>query len=149
MSPKINLIIDIVAAVVYIIAANPLITGLAVHEWVSLGLILVLVVHTATHADWIVAAFKKHASMPQKGRLALDIVSLIVFMVVTVSGIMVSRYVLPLFGFVASGYFIWEPLHAISAKLLLALLLVHIAVNWRWIVSLLPWRATAKKEKYD
>lgn len=149
MSPKTNLIIDIIAVLVYVIAANPLITGLAVHEWVSLGLILVLVVHTATHVDWIATAIKKHASMPQKGRLILDVASLIVFMVVTVSGIMVSRYLLPLIGFVAPGYFIWEPLHAISAKLLLALLLVHIAVNWRWIASLLPWKATAKKEKYD
>jgi hypothetical protein len=57
-------------------------------------------------------------------------------MVVTVSGLMVSRHILPLFGLVAPGYFFWNPLHSISAKVLLALLLVHIVSHWRWLASL-------------
>ena len=37
--------------------------------------------------------------------------------------------VLPALGLYARGYFFWDPLHAASAKVLLALLLVHLALN--------------------
>ena len=42
-----------------------------------------------------------------------------------VSGVLVSATVLPTFGLFAPGYFVWDPLHAVSAKVLLALVLVH------------------------
>lgn len=42
-----------------------------------------------------------------------------------VSGVFVSATVLSAFGLFAPGYFVWDPLHAASAKVLLALVLVH------------------------
>ena len=57
------------------------------------------------------------------------------FMTVTVSGIMVSGAVLPALGLYADGYYFWDPLHAIAAKALLALLLVHVVAHWRWLVG--------------
>ena len=125
-------IVDAVALVVYIIAANPAVTGLALHEWASLGLAFVFVVHTAQHYDWAIEAFKnlRHpSSLAQTARLVVDILLVVVFMVVTVSGLMVSRHILPLLGLVAPGYFFWNPLHSMSAKVLLALLVIHIAIN--------------------
>lgn len=50
-------------------------------------------------------------------------------MTVTVSGLGVSGTVLHAFGLYVDGYFVWAPLHAIAAKVLLALLLVHVAVH--------------------
>lgn len=41
-----------------------------------------------------------------------------------VSGAMVSGTLLPSLGFYATGYYFWGPLHALSAKVLLAALLV-------------------------
>ena len=136
MRPSINLIIDIIAAVAYLIVANPLITGWVIHEWLGIGIVFVFIVHCATHFDWVAGAFKKRASTGSKANLALDIATLIAFLVVTVSGLMVSRIVLPLFGYVAVGYFFWNPLHSISAKVLFALLLMHVVVHWRWFASL-------------
>jgi hypothetical protein len=139
-------IIDAIAALVYLIAANPAITGLLVHEWVSLGVLFVFIVHVAQHYDWVAENFKRmwqHPSFATTGNLILDIVTVVAFMAVTVSGIMVSRHILPLFGFVAPGYFFWNPVHAISAKLLLALLIVHVVVHFKWFVALLP-----KREKF-
>ena len=43
-----------------------------------------------------------------------------------VSGIMVSGALLPSLGLYATGYYFWDPVHALSAKVLLAALLVHI-----------------------
>jgi hypothetical protein len=58
-------------------------------------------------------------------------------MSVTVSGLMVSRHILPLFGLVAPDYFFWNPLHSIAAKILLALLVVHVVVHGKWLWGLL------------
>jgi hypothetical protein len=131
-----NLIIDVVALVVYLVAANPAITGLAIHEWVSLGIIVVFLVHCSVHFDWIVDTVKRHAANISTANLILDVITLVVFMVVTVSGLLVSRHILPLLGFVAPGYFFWSPVHAIAAKVLLALLFVHVVVHFKWFASL-------------
>jgi hypothetical protein len=128
--------VDCIAAVIYLASANPGITGLAVHEWVSIGVFLVFVVHTAQHYDWVIDTFKKLRQKPplsSVGNLVLDAATVVVFMVVTVSGIMVSRHILPLLGLVAPGYFFWSPLHSISAKVLLALLVVHVVAHARWL----------------
>lgn len=143
-----RLVIDLVAAAVYLIAANPVFTGLLIHEWISLGIVIVLIVHVAASFDPALAALRRRADRFGIANLVLDGALLVVFMVVAVSGIMVSRHILPLLGFVAPGYFFWNPLHAISAKLLLALLIVHVAAHFKWFVALLPKRGTSlDKEK--
>jgi hypothetical protein len=131
-----NLIIDAVALVLYLLAANPAVTGLLLHEYLSLALLVVIAAHCAVHYDWVLAVLKKHVAGGDTANLVLDAVSLLAFLLVTVSGLMVSRFILPLFGYVAGGYFIWKPLHSISAKVLLALMLVHVIVHWRWFVSM-------------
>ena len=73
----------------------------------------------------------------------MDALIVVGFMVATVSGLMVSGTVLQVLGLYAPGYFFWDPLHAIAAKLLLALLVVHVAVHARWIVRM------ARKGKGD
>ena len=42
---------------------------------------------------------------------------------------------LPALGLYADGYYFWDPLHAIAAKALLALLLVHVVAHWRWLAG--------------
>jgi hypothetical protein len=143
----VNGAIDIAATIAYFIAATPNITGLAVHEWVSLGVLVVFVVHVAQHYDWIADTLRKltrHPPLSQTGNLALDVATVIAFIVAMVSGIMVSRYVLPALGFVAPGYFFWLPTHLMSAKILLALLVVHVAVHARPLWSYLKGRRHSK-----
>jgi hypothetical protein len=143
---KHRLAIDIVALVIYLVAANPALTGLLVHEWISLGIIIVFIIHCAVNFDWIVDTVKKHKPNTHTMNLVLDIALLVVFLVVTVSGLMVSRHILPLFGLVAPGYFFWSPLHSISAKILLALLVVHIVVHFKWFTLLIKRK---KKENIE
>jgi len=149
------IVVDILAVTFYIIAANPAITGLGIHEWISLGLFLVFLVHGIQHYDWAVEVFKKMKSRPavartdglpsvetgtvksrssaaQTANLILGILLIAVFMVVVVSGIMISRHILPLLGFVAPGYFFWNPLHSLSAKVLLALAVIHVVAHAGW-----------------
>lgn len=131
MSAKTNLAVDGAALLAYLAVANPAIAGISVHEWASLGLLLVLLVHLAMHVDWAARALSGFAaaSPARKGRLVLDTLILVSLAAVGVSGIMVSGSVLGALGLYASGYFFWDPLHAVSAKVLLALIVVHVALH--------------------
>ena len=137
MDRKKNLAIDIGALVVYLVVANPALTGIGAHEWLGFGVLLAFFIHCVVHGDWIfsVASGLKSASWGARGNFALDALILVAFATVMVSGLCISGAVLPFAGLYAPGYFFWDPLHAISAKVLLALLLVHVVVHGRWIAS--------------
>ena len=130
--------VDAVALAAYLAAATPALTGVAVHEWLGIGVFVAFFVHAVQHAGWVADAVRgsiRNPSLARTGNLALDALVLVVFMVVTVSGVLISGAVLPAFGLYAGGYYFWDPLHAIAAKALLALLLVHVVVHWRWVAS--------------
>lgn len=132
-----NLAVDLVALAVYLVAANPALTGIGLHEWLGLGVLLAFLVHTAMHVDWALEALRGSLARPswaRTGNLALDLLVVVAFMACAVSGLMVSGAVLPALGLYAEGYYFWDPLHAASAKLLLALLLVHVVVHRKQIV---------------
>lgn len=138
MSRKAILAIDGIALAIYLVAANPSITGIPAHEWLGVAVLVALIAHCTFSLPRffdMVRACRCSFSAASAGSLALDALILIVFMACLVSGAMVSGTLLPAFGFVAHGYYFWDPLHATSAKMLLALLLVHIVMHWRWIAS--------------
>ena len=149
---KRNLAIDSVALLAYLVAANPAFTGIDLHEWLGLGVLIVFLVHCALHVDWVADATRRARSNPtgaRTGNLALDALILVAFMTVTVSGVLVSGAVLPALGLYAQGYYFWDPLHAVSAKLLLALLLVHVAVHWKWMASALKKRKDGRDDRVE
>ena len=125
-----RIVFDIVMLIVYLLAAFPAITGIVVHEWVSLVAIILLVGHCAFRGMF---GGLRMGSMPSAVRVARVVLNVLIGLSLAtcaVSGIMVSGTVLPTFGVFATGYYFWDPLHALSAKILLALLLVHVALNF-------------------
>lgn len=143
MSLKKKALIDIVALVIYAIVATPALTGIPLHEWAGIAIFVVFIVHWAVNHDWVTKSVKHSLEKPtvaRTGNLMLDILILITFIVCTVSGILISGTVLQVFSLYAEGYFFWVPLHAASAKVLLALIIVHIVVHWKWIVHVVRGR---------
>ncbi|WP_139652125.1 DUF4405 domain-containing protein [Raoultibacter phocaeensis] len=131
-------VVDAIALAVYLVVANPALTGIAVHEWLGLAVFVVFLAHAVQHAGWIADTVSTAVKSPAPARianLALDALILVAFMVVTVSGLLVSGAVLPALGLYADGYYFWDPLHSIAAKALLALLLVHVVVHWKWLCN--------------
>ena len=140
------LVVDALALVLYIVVSLPAMTGVGAHEWLGLGIGLVLLVHGAQHVDFAGHLLTSRGAWRAKGRILLDAALVLSVAVVVLSGLMESGTVLPAFGFYAEGYYFWGPLHAASAKVLLALLVVHGALNlgsaWR-----LAQRARAKEDE--
>ena len=137
MSTKKNLLVDFVILVGLLIALEPGITGIAVHEWLSIALAITMIVHILLHWDWVINVgvkfFKKlfHSSRLQ---FVVDVVLLVAFVLVMLSGILISRSVLSVLGIHLQVSRIWELLHRMSADVTLLLTAVHFAQHWSWIV---------------
>lgn len=147
-----TLFIDAAALLVYAAAALPALTGVPVHEWLGLALLVPVLVHCVLHADWVATTLVRlgrGAGPARVGHLALDAALLVAFMVVLVSGLGISGTVLQAFGLYVDGYYAWGPLHAIAAKALLALLLVHVAVHAGSLYNLLKRRGASKAPAHD
>ncbi|MFR7404215.1 MAG: DUF4405 domain-containing protein [Coriobacteriaceae bacterium] len=102
--------------------------------------------HGAQHVDFAGRLLTSRGCLASKGTNFARAALVLSVAVVVLSGLMESGTVLPAFGFYAEGYDFWGPLHAASAKVLLALLVVHGALNlgsaWR-----LAQRARAKEDE--
>lgn len=133
-----KLIVDVVALAAYLVAANPALTGINAHEWIGCGLLVVFVVHSIQHYDQVGDAFRgsSKGKLLKRFNIVVDMLVLMLFMVVTVSGFGISGAVLSAFGTYVDGYFLWNPLHSISAKVLLVLLIVHLVLHGDWIMGL-------------
>lgn len=148
----VKLVIDAVALVAYVIVSLPSLTGVAPHEWLGLAVAVVLIVHLAQHLGHVVSSARRAASpgparAVRAGRAVLAVLLGIALAVCVTSGVMVSGAVLPAFGLYAEGYYFWNPLHAVSAKVLLALLLIHLFLNAGMAYRLLQRKKpSAKKE---
>ena len=135
---KRNLLIDTGVLVLFLVTLNPSLTGLAIHEWLSVGLGGVLLTHVLLHWQWVVETtrrlFGRLASQARFNYL-LNLLLLGAFTLVIGSGIMVSEEMLPFLGFrMASGGF-WSTLHHLSAEWIIWIAGLHVAVHWKWIVN--------------
>ena len=119
--------LDAVAAALFAAAVLPQVTGVAAHEWLGIAALAALLAHLAASLDALAGLCRAAArgSFLVLACVALDAALFLALAACAVSGALVSATVLPAFGLFAPGYFVWDPLHAASAKVLLALVLVH------------------------
>jgi Domain of unknown function (DUF4405) len=142
MSSKIHLIVDTIALVAFLIVFEPLMTGLAIHEWLSLALAGVLIVHILLHWKWVTSVttrFFKRLSHSSRINYVVNALLFVVFTVVVFSGLMISETVMPFLGFQTRHAQIWRALHTLSADLTLLLVGLHFALHWRWVANAI-WR---------
>lgn len=140
MSTKTNLWVDIAIFVGFLVAYEAHLTGIAWHEWLSIALTLVILLHLVLHWDWIVQVGKRffhkffHSSRLD---FVVDALLFVMFVLVMVSGIAISRSVLAMLGLRINASPTWRFLHSWSANLSVFLLALHFALHWKWIVNAL------------
>lgn len=136
--PKINLWVDVGLFSAILLALAPVLTGLAIHEWLSLTLAVAVIVHLLLHWSWIVTTLGRFFSkLPGAARLnlVLNVAFFIDFTLVTFTGVMISREALPLFGLTLPRSELWSGLHRLTADLSVFIVGLHVALHWKWIVS--------------
>lgn len=112
-------------------------TGIAVHEWLGLAVGLVLLVHLTLHWDWVVRTTRRMLRRRGQDRLIwlVNLALLFAMTLCVASGILISRVAMPALGFFFIASPFWNRLHILTADITLGLVPVHIALRWRWIVS--------------
>jgi hypothetical protein len=141
MRARSRFLLDLVIACGLIAAYRPSWTGISLHEWVSIAIIVPLAVHLVVNWEWcvrIAKTFVKRLFHTSRANFVVDASLLVASVAVMLSGVMVSP-IPSWFGFQPSQFLVWARLHAWSANAIIALFAVHAALHWRWIV------ATAKR----
>ena len=129
--------LDALLLVAYTLAYSLGFTGIATHEWLGIGLGVVLLVHLTLHWDWVVRTTRKLFARGGRERF-IWLVNLLLLASMTLciaSGILISEVALPQLGITLPASFFWRQMHDTTATLTLILVPIHAALRWRWIVG--------------
>lgn len=129
--------LDALLLIAYTLAYSLGFTGIATHEWLGIGLGVVLLVHLTLHWDWVIRTTRKLLGRGGRERF-IWLVNLLLLLSMTlcvVSGILISEVALPQLGISLPGSFFWRQMHGTTATLTLILVPVHAALRWRWIAG--------------
>jgi hypothetical protein len=138
--------LDALLLVGYTLAYSLGFTGLASHEWLGIGLGVVLLVHLTLHWDWVVRTTRKLLRPGGRERFiwAVNLLLLLTMTLCVMSGILISEVALPGLGIIPAASSFWRQMHNTTATLTLILVPVHAALRWRWIAGvarrLVSWR---------
>lgn len=135
---KIRLYLDISLFVSFFFLNAPQFTGITLHEWASFVFIPAVILHILLDWKWIVSITKR-IFKKLNGEIRFNyILDMLLFFFMTsmiVSGILISEETLPSLGIHIQIDPFWTAFHALSANLLMAIVGIHLALHWKWIVN--------------
>ncbi|MGY0392198.1 DUF4405 domain-containing protein [Bizionia sp. KMM 8389] len=137
---KTRVILDLFFFILMIAVLIPQSTGIAIHEWLSFIILIPFFLHLIINWNWIVSYSKNLFKKPlrkTKFDYFFNWVLYIDMLLVTVSGIVISEAALPAIGIHFNINPFWTTIHNASATLFIALLGIHLALHWKWIVKTL------------
>lgn len=133
-----KLLLDLGTFIAFLVAMEPRASGIPVHEWLSVAAAAVIVAHLLLNWEWIVAVSRRFfsgANADARLNYVLNWALFVDGVLIMLSGLMISRAVLPLFGWVMPRSHTWRELHDVTANIFVALLGVHVAMHWNWITT--------------
>lgn len=133
-----KIILDLMMAVTFVLLMNPrVLNGLPFHEIAGLVIGVAVLTHIGLNYRWVSNTTKKifDPKLPKKARfsLLLNVLLLIFMAAVIVTGILISRVVLP--SLAIQGNHTIRGIHSFSADATLAIVGLHVGVHWQWIMS--------------
>lgn len=134
----VNYLVDMTIFLAFLVAMNPHLTGIAIHEWLSIAFGAMIMTHLLLHWQWIVGITRRFFGHITKAARLNYFVNLLFFVDMTIiifTGIMISESALPALGITLSHSFAWRSLHELSANLALPILGLHVGLHWRWILN--------------
>jgi cytochrome b561 len=130
--------LDIALLVAFALDYSFKFTGLTIHEWIGLGFGVALLLHITLHWDWVLRTTKRlfgRLAGRERLRWFVDLALMFVMTMCVASGILISRSALPALGLTPAAGPFWTGLHTTSADITVALVGLHVALSWRWILT--------------
>ena len=129
-----NWIIDSVLFAGFLVACWLDLTGVEMHQWIGMIIGAFAVFHLALHWSWVKSVttrFFKHTSGQARIFYVIDSSLLLGFFLIVVTGLIISTWLsLPL-----GNYDGLKNIHIIISAFTLAMIVLKIALHWRWIVT--------------
>jgi hypothetical protein len=135
---KTKLWLDLIIFIAFLVAMEPHSSGLAIHEWLTLSVMAVLVIHLLLSWDWITEITRRFLGKLGGQTRINYLLNWLLFIdgtLLMVSGVMISEVALPAVGIKLPLGFAWRRLHDMSANFALILLGLHTALHWSWVVN--------------
>lgn len=135
---KVKIYVDIFLFVLMIVVLIPQSTGIPIHEWAGFIILIPFLFHLVINWNWIANSstkFLKKEGHKTRFSFVLNWLLYLSMILVTISGIVISESALPVFGIHFEPDQFWSVVHNLSATLLMAILGIHIALHWKWIVG--------------
>lgn len=148
MRARTNLRLDVAIGVAFLVAANPPVTGLAVHEWLGIAFGMALVAHLVLHWEWIVTATRRLFGGEGRGarlNYAVDVVLFVAVTAVTLSGLLISRHVLAALGLPSEPARVWTDIHSFAADVSIVAMGAHLGLHWNWLALNMPRLVTSNR----
>ena len=133
-------LLDSALTMLTLVLLSVVLTGVALHEWLGVVLIVLLVVHLLLSWSWITATLRRFfAPLAPLVRInaVLNLLLFVVSVVVLASGLLISVVALPFFGVHPFPTMFLRLLHLVSADVLLIVVALHLGLNWKWVAAAL------------
>ncbi|MCL4251654.1 MAG: DUF4405 domain-containing protein [Anaerolineae bacterium] len=148
---RINLYLDALLVIAFIVDLEVRFTGVHIHELLGVFLGAVILIHLILHWRWIVSITRTFLRKPlHESRLSylLNIALFADMLILIVTGILIARTLGLNLTAVQQYSRMFERLHRITADLSLLIVAFHVALHWKWIATqarkyLLPARQAA------
>ena len=134
-----KILFDVIMLVLLVVVYTARSTGTAAHEYIGLAIYLLFIIHLAYYYKWIINVgkrlFDKNFSARQKFMYLVNFLLLFGFILIGLSGIMISRVVFKI------DMPLWRPLHTVSSAFTVILLAIHLGLHWKMIINAVKTKA--------
>ena len=131
---KTNWYLDVILLLLFLILFFMDITGVALHQWLGVGLGLLIMIHLINHWDWVECIISRFfGKTSNKARLyaVIDALLLLGLVMIIESGLVISTW----FNLTWIDYATWWEIHIYSAISTLVLTVIKIALHRTWIIN--------------
>lgn len=129
--------LDIIMAIVFALLFNKFALGLTFHEIAGLAIGAAFIIHKLLNAKWIKCVtqniFNKNLLFKTRLNYILDILLLLCFAFIIISGIFISKVLFP--NIDISGESTFKLLHISISYATLMLIGIHIGLHWDWVMD--------------
>ena len=137
-----RLILDAVLTALIILEMFFEVTGDLIHEIVGATLLVLIIANIALSFGWLKKTAsslgKKKVSARRKGLFAVVILLIVTLAAMAVSSLAISNILISVgFAFPIGTYYFWAVVHSVSAYMMCAIAVVHLAMHWSFIASVL------------
>ena len=132
-----KIILDIFMLIIFILLMNLKLTGLVFHEIFGITIGLVVIIHLLLNKKWIksIGSNLKNKNLNKRSKVMfyLNIFTCISLLVLIITGILISRYILT--SITVTNLSVITTIHTFSANLSLALICIHIGIHLDYLIN--------------